>query len=82
MLKYKYPSSMSLLLSNYYRKIGYNITVHELRHTYATHLIAQGLDFKTVARLLGHDVEQTIRTYSHVTDYMIKKATKIINENF
>ena len=58
------------------------VSLHELRHTYITILIANGLDFKTVARLAGHDVEQTIKTYSHVTDDMMEKASKKIHEIF
>lgn len=61
---------------------GYDITIHVLRHTYATNLLANGLDFKTVARLMGRDVEQTIKTYSYVTDDMIKRATRVINNVF
>lgn len=66
-------------IHRYFKKCGYNITIHELRHTYATTLVAAGLDFKTIARLMGHDVEQTLKTYSHVTDDMMKKARDIIN---
>lgn len=56
------------------------ISIHELRHTYATNLISNGIDFKTAAKLLGHDIEQTMRTYSHVTDDMIKNAANIIDK--
>ena len=59
-----------------------NISIHELRHTYATLLIAKGMDFKTVAELLGHDVQETYRTYSHVTSDMLENAAKKINEIF
>ncbi|WP_326498383.1 hypothetical protein [Clostridium brassicae] len=45
-------------------------------------LIASGLDFKTVAKLLGHDIQQTMKTYSHVNDDMMKKATNIIENIF
>jgi integrase len=58
----------------------YNITIHELRHTYATKLIANGMDFKTVAQLLGHDVQETYKTYSHVNDDMKKRAANLINK--
>ncbi|MBO0555321.1 site-specific integrase [Clostridium botulinum] len=75
-------ASMASRLSELYFKKGYNISVHELRHTYATTLIANGVDFKTVAKLMGHSVEQTIRTYSHVTDEMMKKATQTIRSIF
>lgn len=60
----------------------FNITMHELRHTYATMLISSGVDFKTAAKLLGHDVEQTMRIYSHVNDDMLKRATNIIENIF
>ncbi|MBM7869342.1 integrase [Clostridium pascui] len=58
------------------------ISIHELRHTYATTLISNGVDFKTAAKLLGHDVKQTMKTYSHVNDDMMKKATSIIENVF
>ena len=61
-----------------YKQCKYNISVHELRHTYATKLIANGIDFKTAAMLLGHNVEMTMKTYSHVTDDMFLNAKKII----
>ncbi len=75
-------SSVSIDLSKIYRKKGYDITIHDLRHTYATHLIANGLDYRTVAQLMGHDVQETIKTYSHVTDDMIEKATNVIEKIF
>ncbi|WP_455803973.1 tyrosine-type recombinase/integrase [Clostridium butyricum] len=58
------------------------ISIHELRHTYATLLIGNGIDFKTAAQLLGHDVQQTLKTYSHVTDEMLNKATEKISKIF
>lgn len=75
-------SSIASRLSALYRSIGYDISVHELRHTYATLLISKGVDFKTVAKLMGHGIEQTLRTYSHVTDEMMEKATKTIRSIF
>lgn len=79
---YASTSNAAKLLANYYKKVGYKISIHELRHTYATMLIANGLDFKTVATLLGHDVRQTMNTYSHVTGDMLKNAENIINKIF
>ena len=69
-------------LKNTYKNLGYDISIHELRHTYATMLISNGVDFKTAAQLLGHDIEQTMKTYSHVTNDMISAASKIINNIF
>lgn len=75
-------SSIASRLSALYKSIGYDISVHELRHTYATLLISKGIDFKTVAKLMGHGIEQTMRTYSHVTDEMMEKATMTIRSIF
>lgn len=58
------------------------ISIHELRHTYATLLIQNGVDFKTVAKILGHDVKQTLDTYSHVTDDMMENASRTIAKIF
>lgn len=58
------------------------VTVHELRHTYISLLIANGVDFKTVAKIAGHDVKQTLNTYSHVTDDMMKNASNTISKIF
>ena len=77
-LNFKNTDSISICLNRLFRLGGYNITIHELRHTYATTLIANGVDFKTAAMFLGHTVEQTMKTYSHVNDDMIKRATSII----
>ena len=65
-----------------YRKFKFDISIHELRHTYATNLIANNMDFKTAAKLLGHDVEQTMKTYSHVNSDMMNKAKAIIENIF
>ncbi|MEG1256669.1 tyrosine-type recombinase/integrase [Clostridium sp.] len=78
-LNYKNTNATTSDLRKLYMKLGYDISVHELRHTYATNLIANGLDFKTIAKLMGHNVEQTIKTYSHVTDEMLKRAFDLIN---
>ena len=51
-----------------------------MRHTYATTLLANGLDVKTVASLLGDDVNTVINTYIHFTDEMrLRAADKVAN---
>ncbi|EPY2302369.1 phage integrase family site-specific recombinase [Clostridium sporogenes] len=74
--------SVSICINRLIKLKGVDITVHELRHTYATKLIANGVDFKTAAQFLGHSVAQTMKTYSHVNDDMIKKATGIVESIF
>ncbi len=79
---YRNTASITAMLDAKYKKLGYNISVHSLRHTYATNLIGNGLDYRTAAMLLGHTVEMTMKTYSHVNDDMLDRANKIISENF
>lgn len=82
LFSYKNPRSMSSNLIRAYRKIGYDISIHELRHTYGSLLVMNGLDFKTVAKLMGHDVKITMTVYSHFTDDMMAKASQKIKSLF
>lgn len=44
---------------------------HDLRHSFATLSIEQGMDIKTISHMLGHtDAGFTMNTYMHVTDAM------------
>lgn len=82
LFNFKKTGTISICINSALRKAGYGITVHELRHTYATMLISNGIDFKTAAKFLGHTIEQTMKTYAHVNDDMIKKAKSIIENIF
>lgn len=79
---YKTLSGIDKVLRNYSKKIGYDLSIHEFRHTYATTLISNGVDFKTTAKLMGHDIKQTMNTYAHVTDDMLENATRILSNIF
>lgn len=64
----------------------YHYSPHCLRHTYASKLLAEGVDIQTIAALLGDNVETVTRTYVHYTDEMRKSAAakiqKIFSVNF
>lgn len=85
--KYIHPMYYLDKLKKVLKKAGINkdIRFHDLRHTNATLLISQGIDFKTVQNRLGHkDINTTLNIYSHVNKEMQKKATdklsKILNK--
>ena len=57
------------------------ITFHCLRHTFATRLIENGIDVKTVSQLLGHSkTEITINRYVHSTNDSKKTAIESLNK--
>lgn len=63
-----------------FKKSGYDISIHDLRHTYVTILIKKGFDFKTIAELIGDTVEMVIKTYAHFTEDMFESAKDRINK--
>lgn len=55
------------------------VRIHTLRHSYATHLLEEGVTIKAIQKYLGHASLKSTLIYLHLTEYGDKNGVNIIN---
>lgn len=71
------PRSIQRIVEKYSTKagiVGKNVSCHTLRHSYATDLLRNGADIRSVQAMLGHASVTTTQIYTHVTDKQLREV--------
>jgi len=80
-MMFREPSACRKRLSRILEHAGCkHVRFHDLRHTFATMALENGIDIKTLAEILGHNTVSTaLNTYTHSTAKMQEFASRLID---
>jgi site-specific recombinase XerD len=72
--RYKHARNVDYKFRLYTEQLGFKVTPHTLRNTFAAHLMRKGMPIECIQNLLGHVKYDTTRIYARLHDYVRKEV--------